>query len=270
MPYKPTGRPPGRPRKTMEARMETDSSVTQSADIEAIGPDLQAEIDRRVDEKLTAAFAAMKMLGGGTGSGASGEGAMAELLQSFAENMSAISAQANHKPVVAPAVKRARDAGYARMVELIVEAKANGHPPRYGLKATIQLNTRDGPVLLDPFWRDEVTKKAEPTIIEWPNVPCDAMEPKNAVAQAIYDAFLQSNTNVEGIGHREDAIGITAKGRVVYGNVVHAKEEIRPGDNMAREMEPDFNILRGADHHRRSVHKRVLGTTADPFVESAV
>ncbi len=265
MPYKPTGNPPGRPRKVplMDDRKEDT----------VLSPAAQAEIDRRVDEKMSLMLEALQSASGASSSLSSSDSAMAALLESFAQNMAAISSQANGKTVVTPAIKKLREQGFARMMDLIEQASFEKEKPRYGLHKTIQLNTHDGPILLDPVWQDPETKKAKETVIEWPSIPCDAMRPMNDIASAIYAAFRQSNTNVEGMGIRERAIGVTAKGRVVYGSAVHLKEEVKLGDQFDRDdmnVTPGFQVVSGANHLQRTVRKHVLGTTAEPHTESAV
>lgn len=130
------------------------------------------------------------------------------------------------KRFVPPDVLRFREKSRKRMIDLIVdaraqwsEAKARGDAaraeslqPTYRLRNKVFLDEQ----LIEPMWID-TDHRAKPTIIGWPGVPNDAMEPQNECAKAIFAAFKDSVGNV---GEKDPSPVPKDKLHTTYGGLV--------------------------------------------------
>lgn len=189
---------------------------------------------------------------------------------SFAEKLGLAIAQLSHqgtgrgKPV-SPELLRARDEARARMTDLIVQARAEGHVAIYQLRNKVYLDE----VMVDPVYIDPASKEQRPTEIEWPGVPNDAMVPVNDTAKAIHAAFSESNGVVQ-IDHskqlRPEIFGVTPGGLVVRG-AGHALRPMQVGnqDRSAPPQGEGLRVARGPSNPTgRQKTINVLGTIAAP------
>lgn len=184
--------------------------------------------------------------------------------KAFAEKLamaiSELTDQGTGRKRVAPEIIEARSKARARMTALIIEARAAGLVPSYQLRNKVYLDE----VLVDPVWVD-ANRQAQPTVIDWPGVPNEAMSPANDVAEGIYAAFSESIGSVAP-EHRipEERLGITPNGLVVRNGAVQAKRDI---GNIVNSGAPIGEGLRlkhkeaGPTQHKEI---RVLGSVAAP------
>jgi hypothetical protein len=175
--------------------------------------------------------------------------------QKFAENLAmafaTLSEQGTGRKYVAPEILRTRAEARERMFDLIVKARKEKRAATYQVVAKTYLDNQ----MVEPLWVDS-SHIAQPTEIDWPGVPNDAMKPMNDTAQEIHAAFLES------VGSKAKIV--TAKGLVVRGGAV-------PRQN--REASPPVNEEGLAVLHKnqpgRSKEINVLGTIAAPARQNA-
>jgi hypothetical protein len=125
--------------------------------------------------------------------------------------------------------------------------------------------------VVQPFWVDSM-HIAQPTEIDWPGVPNDAMAPLNDVAREIFAAYLASigskpqSVSASGAiidvpNPMDDGYGVTANGLVVRGGAI-------PRSNRPQEVAPNTGEEGLGLHHKnkagRTVDVRVLGTLQPP------
>jgi hypothetical protein len=211
----------------------------------------------------------------------------------FAENLAlafaTLSEQGTGRKYVAPEILRVRSEARDKMFKLIISARkdyrraldAIGREPKqsellaitakyvpsYRVAAKTLLDNQ----VVQPFWVDS-SHIAQPTEIDWPGVPNDALVPLNDVAREIHAAFRESigskAQSVSATGAvtdapdpMDDGYGTTANGLVVRGGAVPRRN--RP------ETTPEHQSEEGlALHHRnkpgRTKEIHVLGTIAPP------
>jgi hypothetical protein len=150
-----------------------------------------------------------------------------------------------------------------KMMELLVEAHAKGQIPQYGLKHKVYLSE----VLVDPMWiASDHTQRQ--TVIDWPQVPNEAMVPQNDVAKAIYEQFqLSIGSSAKVVAERP--LVLTAGGVVVHGR----PQPQRRGQQAAHANQP------GPENEGLNIHHRgrpgaykethVLGTVAPAARQTA-
>lgn len=169
--------------------------------------------------------------------------------------------------IVAPEVLAARDGARERMIDLIIQARADGVAPAYRLTQKCYLDEQ----MVEPMWigPDHV---ARPTEIEWPGVPNHAMVPVNEIATEIHAAFMASvGSTVSTPRDDTRSLAITAGGVVVRGG----------SRSMNRNEANQVGNQRGADPHGEGLKLRgrtmpgavreinVLGTVASPARQQA-
>jgi hypothetical protein len=194
--------------------------------------------------------------------------------QKFAENLAmafaTLSEQGTGRKYVAPEILRTRAEARERMFDLIVKARKEKRAATYQVVAKTYLDNQ----MVEPLWVDS-SHIAQPTEIDWPGVPNDAMKPMNDTAQEIHAAFLESvgskakivlpaGGEADAPDPSQDGYGVTAKGLVVRGGAV-------PRQN--REASPPVNEEGLAVLHKnqpgRSKEINVLGTIAAPARQNA-
>lgn len=138
-----------------------------------------------------------------------------KLFGSMAMNIAEVAGQGNPKPIVEPAVMQQRMEGHKRMVDLIEQAHRDGLRPQYKAVAQLYLNDR----FIEPYTRDERTKKAIQTKFHWSGAPSLSMRPVNDIAKLIYAAFQTSISSVEKIeGQPEKPMWFTHNGLMIAGD----------------------------------------------------
>lgn len=174
--------------------------------------------------------------------------------------MAEVADQGTSRKRVAPEVLRARAEANDRMFQLIIECHAHGDIPAYRLKHKTYLpGGREGERLVDPVWVNPATHMHEPTEIDWPGVPNEAMVPINPAADRIFAAWSQSIGSVPRIVDH-DILKVTAGGLVVKqgGRVITGEA---PQVGHGQEDHGGMKI-RGRGGPGRIVQTSVLGTIA--------
>jgi hypothetical protein len=120
--------------------------------------------------------------------------------------------QGTSRKRVAPEILQKRKEAKDLMDNLIIQARADGKLPKYQLRAKVYLDE----ILVDPMWVNPNSKRAEPTVIEWPEDPSEAMIPLNDVAKEIHSAFMDSIGSVVRVV-QDKPFRVTAGGLVVNG-----------------------------------------------------
>lgn len=184
--------------------------------------------------------------------------------KAFAERLamaiSELTDQGTGRKRVAPEIIESRAKARTRMTTLIIQARANGIVPSYQLRNKVYLDE----VLVDPVWVD-ANRQAQPTVIDWPGVPNEAMVPTNDAAKGIYEAFAESIGSVAP-EHRlpEDKLGVTPNGLVVRNGAVQARREVGTIlDGGVREGE-GLRLHHKAEGPTKHKEIRVLGSVAQP------
>ena len=188
--------------------------------------------------------------------------------QGFAEKLamaiSQLTDQGTGRKRVAPEIVRQRSEARELMVRLIIEARAAGEKPLYGLRNKVYLDE----VLVDPVYITAAHEQKQ-TQITWMQVPNEAMVPLNDVAKGIFKAFMDSIGSVEKPAPEAPLGGVTAGGLT-----------IRTGSKSVRPLAALGNMEEGSIHkpaptdgglniaHRGAPGQfketRILGTIAAP------
>lgn len=209
--------------------------------------DATDEITARILKKLTTAR------GGDTEAGDQG----------FAEGLAMAIANLSQQGIgfhkVAPDVLRARSEGRERMMEIIVQAKAEGQVPVYRLKNKVYLEE----ILIDPIYIDPASKEQRQTEIEWQSAPNEAMVPVNDTAKKIHKAFMDSIGNhPTKVYEQKGLVGVTQGGLVIRSG----SKAVRPVTALAENTPIESGGLRipHKDKGGQYVEKNILGTVAPP------
>jgi len=115
------------------------------------------------------------------------------LIERLAMSIAELNDQGAGRKRVAPEVLQRRAQHLARAAEIITEARRLhqdgklSEMPRYKLIAKVYLNER----FLEPWTKDNVTKKQKQTEIYWLGMPNDAMRPVNQLAEQIYREYRE-------------------------------------------------------------------------------
>lgn len=161
---------------------------------------------------------------------------------------------------VPPEIMKARDDARARMVDLIVAARAAGRLPSYRLTNKVLLDEQ----LIDPVWIDK-NHTAQPTEIDWPGVPNEAMVPLNDVAREIHAAFVESIGSIAKEHQlRYDPLKVTKGGLVVRGAPSAASHETTLERVNAQAKSDEGVRVKHKDQSGRYKDVNVLGTIARP------
>lgn len=161
---------------------------------------------------------------------------------------------------VAPEVLKARDEARKRMVDLIIAARAAGRVPSYRLTNKVLLDEQ----LIDPVWIDK-NHTAQPTEIDWPGVPNEAMVPLNDVAKEIHAAFIESIGSIakeHQVMH--DPLKITKGGLVVRGAPSAAAHETTLERVNAQAKSDEGVRVKHKDQGGRYKEVSILGTIHKP------
>jgi hypothetical protein len=211
------------------------------------------------------------------------------MMQELAMAISQLTDQGSNRSRVAPEIIQQRNDSRKKMVDLIIEARAEGKVATYQLRNKVHIADR----IIEPFWiRSDHT--SQPTEIDYGGVPNEAMVPVNDTAREIFAAFKGSiGSIVAGKGKDGHALpdmerlGITPKGVVVRnGGVSPAtaravpqgleKVPLHDGPMPAYEEAPQVNGTTDSDvrvHHEnaqgRYVEKHILGTVQAPARQTA-
>jgi hypothetical protein len=143
---------------------------------------------------------------------------------------------------------------------------AKKHMPSYRVVAKTLLDNQ----VVEPMWVDN-SHTAQPTEIDWPGVPNEAMMPLNDVAKAIFAEFMGS------IGSRPASVlgavpdgtldleyGITAGGLVVTAGAI-PRQNRRPSEGrVLKEDDGEGLNLHHKGQPGRAAPIHVLGTIAPP------
>ena len=184
--------------------------------------------------------------------------------ESLAMAFASLTEQGTGRKYVAPEIIRMRNEAREKMKSLIIAARKDGRKATYQVVAKTLLDNQ----VVEPMWIDS-THIAQPTEIDWPGVPNDAMKPINDTAKEIHAAFMDSigSRPVSVLGAVPDAMddnfGMTAGGLVVRGGAVPRHNQGNSPEVVTGASEQGLAV-----HHKnqpgRVVEKRVLGTIAAP------
>ena len=254
---------------------EKTAAMTQS-------PEFQAAVAASVQAAL--ADILPKLQAAHTTAGTAPQGDTADFANQLAMAISQLTDQGTGRSRVAPEILDARRKARDRMINLLIEARAEGKTATYQLKNKIHLDER----IIEPVWID-AHHTARPTEIDFPGVPNEAMIPLNDTAKAIFEAFMESIGSVAGGKGRDghalpgmETLAVTPKGVVVRNGAVSrtmaAKAVVSEGP-MQSAYEPEAPQVNGAGpeptvkiHHEgqpgRYKDVNILGTIQQPARQS--
>lgn len=162
-----------------------------------------------------------------TPAGATASSADNSWAEKMAMAIAQLTEQRDDRRFVPPEVLRARQAARDKMIDLILQergawaearergdaAEMSAHMPTYRLLNKVFLDE----TLVEPFWID-ANHRAQPTVIDWPSIPNESMQPMNDAARTIHDAFRNSIGNIaERDKIVEKPLHVTRGGLVVKG-----------------------------------------------------
>lgn len=198
-----------------------------------------------------------------------------DLMDRLAMSISELTTQGTGKVRVSPEELQRRQKSRQRMVNLIIEARAENKVATYQLRNKIFLNER----VIEPFYMNR-ERRMVPTEIDFLGIPNDVMVPINDVAKAIFTAYRDSVGVVS--GRRgvtnplpgEDEIAITRGGLVVRNGAVNATMRAhtapeRPDGPMPAYENAEVHdyqpLVIKSDHDKAGYRdEHVLGTLAPP------
>ena len=239
------------------AEQARTAAVTESPEFKAA---VAAQIAQSVKDEVAKIIGTLKEQGSSV---SSSDKQFAETLaMAFAQ----LNEQGNGRKYVDPKILRERNEARERMKQLIIGARREGQVPSYRVLAKTLLDNQ----VVEPMWVDN-NHTAQPTEIDWPGVPNDAMLPLNDAAKGIHAEFMASigSRPASVLGAVPDATldleyGITAGGLVVKAGAI-PRQNRRPSEGRTlNEVDGEGLALHHKDAPGRFVEKRILGTIAQP------
>lgn len=184
-------------------------------------------------------------------------------ISALAMEISQLTDQGTGRRRVAPEIMRQRSEARTRMHELIKQARADGRVPSYRLRNKVLLDEQ----LIDPAWVDK-NHIAQPTEIDWPGVPNDAMAPINDTAKEIHAAFMDSIGSVDKRDQvLEQPLKLTKGGLVVKGAPSRAQRETTLEHTERLQGEEGLRV-KHRDEPGRYKDVQILGSIAQPARQS--
>ena len=213
-----------------------------------------------IKTSLPEVLASMKS---GTAPAAGVDEATQAMFRAMALSFAEISDQGTQRKRVAPEILERRNQARERMIDLIMEARANGDKPEYKVISKTYLNER----LIQPFTAGP-DKVPVPTQITWTGEPSDGMRPVNAIAKKIFAEFRASRGSTEALAKEDKRpYWLTAGGLVVKGDPPPRRElAVDPRMNFV----DDLSVSSAEDGEEKNQNDpnatfiNVLGTVADP------
>lgn len=190
----------------------------------------------------------------------------------FAEKMAMAIAQLTDQGTgrkrIAPEILQQRAKAADRMVKLLIDARAKGNVPSYGMRNKAYLDE----VLVYPSYiaPDHTQHQTE---IDWPGVPNEAMVPINEVAKEIFAAYKESIGSIDKVVP-DDILSVTPGGLTVRGGS-RTMQKNRPLGTMEDRPDQPTSGTGGLSikhkQNRPGQHKEinVLGTVAAPARQQA-
>jgi hypothetical protein len=250
------------------------------------------EFKKAVADSVTSALAELmpQLSAARQSAGTASESGDRSLMQELAMAISQLTDQGSGRSRVAPEIIQQRADARKRMTDLIIEAYAEGKVATYQLRNKIHVDDR----IIEPFWiRSDHT--SQPTEIDYPGIPNEAMVPMNDTAKAIFGAFKDSIGSVHAgkgkDGHmlpEMERLGITPKGVVVRNSAVsQSAARATPAGRDAVPMQWEDGKMPAYEapqvngdvpvtvkiHHEntqgRYVDKHILGTIQTPARQTA-
>lgn len=176
-------------------------------------PEFKAAVAKAVADEMPMVLAMLKSV---LGDNAVAGGQQQSQAEALAVALANLTGNANGKVYVAPEILRQRAEARERLVQLIVEARKNGHVATYKIIAKTLLNNQ----VVEPFWVDGGTHRTHFTEIDWDGIPNEAMEPLNDTAKQIFAEFKNSIGSIKK-PVPEERYGISGSGLVVRNGAVN-------------------------------------------------
>lgn len=178
-------------------------------------PEFQAAVSASVASALESLLPKLTEVRATAGTAPQGDdrALMRELALSLAE----LTNQGSGKVKVSPEVLQKREAAGKRMINLIIEARAEKKVPSYTLVNKIFMNNQ----IIEPLWVHPATKSVENTELDFWGIPNEAMVPANDTAKAIFIEYKNSIGTVHGVAGVAnqlpgiDVLGVTPAGMVI-------------------------------------------------------
>ena len=208
---------------------------------------------------------------------------MVELIQQMAHSIAELTHQGDkHQKPLDPRVVIERAEALARMNALLDDARKAAHEargksyvseearqaavcavaPKYTAIAKLHLGDR----IIEPFWRDDATKRAQPTVFYFLDEPNDAMRPANELAEKVFHEFCLSRGGRTDKEKKYAAIKeawMTDHGLIIEGVAAPARREVAKS---AALRDDGLYIPAYKDPEAPFIH--VLGTIADPAMQN--
>jgi hypothetical protein len=207
-----------------DAAQETDPKDEVAA--------LKAEIAeaKAMMEQMAAVMLEARALAGNT---AQNPGGLSDrqMLSELVAGIAKMSDPANQRNIVSPEEMSRRQDSFDEMVRLLVDAHARGEMPVYTLKGKVYLSG----MLIEPQYRDQITKRMVNQAINWQQIPNEDMVPVNEVAKKIFEAFqgyIGGKTE-----HRHTVAGFVLDGS----QILKAHVDDGPDISNMRPLDPRFN-----------------------------
>lgn len=187
-----------------------------------------------------------------------------DFVGSLALQLAELTGQGQGRVYVAPEVLEKRRKAQERMVDIILELRAQKQIPAYRLtnKVFLKMGPGIGEMVIDPFYRDN-NKILRSQEIDWPGVPNLAMEPINDAALRVFEAFAESVGHTGGAQPADRLFAVSEEGVVLRGNMAEILiNDAPPFVSMPDSGEPVAGLRRKDTPPSQKV--RILGSLQPP------
>lgn len=268
MPYKRTGKPPGRPRKPLPiteeimAEPEVASAavpITETAEFKAAVEGIRTNL---MADFMTAMAAAKTNTKDPDG--------MSSMISDLAMAIAGMADTGDNRKKIAPEEASRRVEAWKRMGAILERVHADGLKPHYELVAATQLEEQ----LIEQFV-PAGDGKWKRNVIIWQGAPNGAMRPVNAIAKEIYTEFLNSigGSAKNQSGVREHPTWVSYGGLQMVGqptqSAVNRGLVVEPAEplELGQDLKPQVEITSVDDPNATLVP--ILGKTFAPATRAA-
>jgi hypothetical protein len=257
----------GQKKAGRKSRAELQAEMTQSPEFQAAVNDAVANALASIAPQLEAART-KAVTGNDVG----------DLMDRLAMSISELTTQGTGKVRVSPEELQQRQKARQKMVNLIIEARAEKKVVTYQLRNKVFMNEQ----VIEPFYMNR-ERRMVPTEIDFLGIPNDVMVPVNDAAKEIFAAYRDSVGVVR--GRRgvtnplpgEDEIATTRAGLVVRNGAVNATMRAHGAHNGPERPEAPMAAYEDVDMHDHQplvirsdrdkagyTETNILGTLAPP------
>lgn len=191
---------------------------------------------------------------------------VSSLARTIALSIAELTDQGTGRKRIDPEILKGWVEARERMIDLLVQNRADQVMPRYRLISETYL----GCELIAPFKTNPATKAIESVEIGWDGVPNEAMEPVDEPAKQVFAEFLASIGGYTSLFNRQNTkwaadmrpLSVTAGGLIIHGTAAGRRTVSNLADSANGTPGDSNGPRRTMNPNAKEVH--VLGTIAEP------